>query len=58
MISEKILRSTNLPKTQVLDIQKLAEIVMIGKDKNFKFETLQVVASVLKVSTIASNSYS
>lgn len=40
MVPEKFLSLTDLSKTQALSIHKLAEIIMIGKYKNFKFATL------------------
>lgn len=40
MIPRKFLRPVNLFKAQALNIYQLAEIIMINKDKNFKFVAL------------------
>ena len=48
MIPGKFLCSADLLAAQAFSIYKPAEIVMIGKYKNFEFAALQVVASGFK----------
>ena len=44
MVLKKLLSLADLTRTQILYIHELAEVIMVSKDKDFKFAVFQVKA--------------
>lgn len=49
MVLKKLLGPLNLAKTQAPCIHKLTKIIIVSKDKDLKFATLQLMASSLEI---------
>lgn len=47
-IPRELLDLANLLKTEILDIHKLLEVVLISEDKNFVFAAFQIIAPSFK----------